>query len=223
MEKVEDLNIHYISSEEPVEYAKSINYMEKCVDKVIADKEKGVIWFLEHPSIYTVGASSDFGDVLDKDRFPVYKTARGGQVTYHGPGQRIVYIILDLKKIFYPNKPDLSEYIRLLEDAIIKSLLVVGIKSQKMKGSPGVWVEVRKGVFKKIAAIGVRVKKWVCYHGVAVNISPNLEHFRGIIPCGIKEHGVTSIEELGYKVSLEEFDDIFRKKLEDKLKNASNK
>lgn len=218
----DDNCIIWTSSKKLVKYSEAIKQMDNRVSELIAGKEEGLVWFLEHPSLYTVGASSNLDDLLDKSSLPVYKTSRGGQITYHGPGQRIVYIMLNLKKIFYPNDPDLSQYVRLLEQTIIDFLAAVGIAAQRLDGSPGVWVKTKATSYKKIASIGIRVKKWICFHGVAVNISPDLEHFKGIIPCGIKEHGVTSVEDLGYKISVTEFDREFKRILEAKLRDASN-
>ena len=215
--------IIWTRSDELVQYPEAIKYMEECVDNIIHNKENGNIWFLEHPAIYTVGASSKDEDLLDKNVLPIYKTSRGGQITYHGPGQRVVYLMLNLKKIFSPKEPDLSSFVRILEEVIIECLGSLGIVSQTVKGGPGVWVKTKKNTFDKIAAIGIRVRKWVCYHGIAVNINPNLDHFKGIIPCGIKEHGVTSLEELGCKILMNDFDRIFKKTLEKELKNARNR
>ncbi len=218
----DDNCIIWTSSKKLVHYSEAIKQMDDRVAKLVSCNEDGLVWFLEHPSLYTVGASSNLDDLLDKSSLPVYKTSRGGQITYHGPGQRIVYIMLDLKKIFHPKAPDLSKYVRLLEQAIIELLASVGIIAQRLDDSPGVWVKTNTTSYKKIASIGIRVKKWVCFHGVAVNISPDLEYFKGIIPCGIKEHGVTSIENLGYKLSVTDFDKEFKRILEAKLRDASS-
>lgn len=213
--------IIWTRSDEKVQYSDAIEYMENRVADIIARKADNLIWFLEHPDVYTVGASSNLDDLLDKNKFPVYKTSRGGQITYHGPGQRIIYIMLDLKKIFYPNEPDLAKYVRLLEQAVIDFLSSLEINAERLESKPGVWVKNKRGLFDKVAAIGIRVKKWVCFHGVSVNISPNLDNFKGIIPCGIQEYGVTSLERLGHKISVEDFDARFGKILEDHLKNES--
>jgi lipoyl(octanoyl) transferase len=213
--------IIWTRSDEQIEYSAAIEYMEKRVADIIARKDDNMIWFLEHPQVYTVGASSNLADLLDKNKFPVHKTSRGGQITYHGPGQRVIYIMLDLKKIFYPKEADLAKYVRLLEQTVIDFLLSLGISAERLEGRAGVWVKAKNGSFNKIAAIGIRVKKWVCFHGISVNISPNLDDFKGIIPCGIQEYGVTSLERLGYNLSVEEFDIRFSKILEDHLKNAS--
>lgn len=214
--------IIWTSSKKLVNYSGAIKQMDDKVSALIAGNGDGLVWFLEHPSLYTVGASSNLDDLLDKSSLPVYKTSRGGQITYHGPGQRIAYIMLDLKKIFYPKDPDLSQYVRLLEQVIIDLLDSIGISAQRLEGNPGVWVKTNATSYKKIASIGIRVKKWICFHGVAVNISPDLEYFKGIIPCGIKEHGVTSIEDLGYKMSVTDFDAKFKLLLEAKLRDASS-
>ncbi len=208
-------------SRDLVEYAEAIAYMEEKVDSVINGKDASMLWFLEHPSIYTMGASAKREDIVDTTRFPVYTTSRGGQVTYHGPGQRIVYLVLDLRKIFLPKEPDLAAYIRLLEQSIVDALSVLGVRARALKGYPGVWIDVENSV-KKIASIGVKIRKWICYHGVAININPELEHFNGIIPCGIREYGVTSLRELGVAIEMKEFDKLYKDILVGKLRNAIN-
>lgn len=213
--------IVWTRSDKPIDYSEALNYMENRVQEIIESSTEGLVWFLEHPAIYTMGASSDSNDLLDSTKLPVHKTSRGGQITYHGPGQRVVYIIADLKKIFYPQEPDLAKYVRLLEKTIIDFLFSIGVESQALTGNPGVWVKTKMDSFDKIAAIGIRVRKWVCFHGVSINISPDLDHFKGIIPCGIREHGVTSLDKLGHQMSIKEFDSAFSKILENNLKDAS--
>jgi len=199
-------NIHLVP------YDEALKEMERIVDCIISGESNHTIWFLEHPDIYTSGSSAKPESLLDSKKFPVYHTGRGGDYTYHGPGQRIVYFMLDLKKIFAPNLPDLKQYIYKLEQVIIETLQDLGIESDRRDGRIGVWVETISGE-KKIAAIGVRVRKWVSYHGIAINIKPNLDNFRGIIPCGISEYGVTSLQELGKDVEFEDFDEIMKSKI----------
>ena len=159
-----------------------------------------LVWLLEHPPIYTAGTSAQSGDVL-RARFPVHRTGRGGQVTYHGPGQRVAYAVLDLQALFAPEAPDLRRYIRFLEQWIIAALARLGVEGFTRQGRIGVWTNVPGGE-AKIAAIGVRVRKWVSYHGIAVNVAPDLSHYDGIVPCGIRDYGVTSLQALGVEAKM---------------------
>lgn len=189
-----------------VDYTLSIQKMEGIVGEIIHKDRQGAAWLLEYPPIYTAGSSAVSSELLAENKFPVYKTGRGGKFTYHGPGQRVAYFMLDLKKQFAPHDPDLKKYIYLLEELIIAVLREFGVIGERRPGRIGIWVETRFGE-KKIAAIGIRVRKWVAYHGIAINVSPNLEHFHGIIPCGINEYGVTSLNDLGKDISMNELDD----------------
>jgi len=189
-----------------VDYTFSIQKMEDIVSDIIENDRQGAVWLLEYPSIYTAGSSAVSCDLLEESKFPVYKTGRGGKFTYHGPGQRVAYFMLDLKKQFAPHDPDLKKYVFLLEELIIAVLREFGVIGERRPGRIGIWVETVFGE-KKIAAIGIRVRKWVAYHGIAINVSPNLEHFHGIVPCGISEYGVTSLRDLGKDVSMDELDD----------------
>jgi len=200
-----------------LDYDKALSEMEGAVDNIILGLEQQTIWFLEHPDIYTAGTSANKGSLLDPKKFPVYETGRGGDYTYHGPGQRVIYLILDLKKIFAPHEPDLRKYIYYLEQIIIESLKEIGINGERREGRIGIWVETENGE-KKIAAIGVRVRKWVTYHGIAININPNLNNFDGIVPCGISKYGVTSIKDLGKDVEIEYFDKVVKEKIKNILK-----
>jgi len=159
------------------------------------------VWLLEHPPLYTAGTSANEGD-LRAPAFPVYHTQRGGQYTYHGPGQRVVYVMLDLRQ----RGRDVSAFVRGLEQWIIDSLADLGVSAERRCGRVGVWVVRKDGREEKIAAIGIRLKKWVSYHGIAINVSPDLSHFGGIVPCGISEHGVCSLESLGVAASMDDLD-----------------
>jgi lipoyl(octanoyl) transferase len=177
--------------------------MEGRVEQIRGREQQELVWLLEHPPIYTAGTSALDKDLLDT-RFPVYKTGRGGQYTYHGPGQRVAYVMKDLRK--NGKEPDLKKYIYQLEEWVMRSLLPFGLKGGRREGRTGIWLDTPEGE-RKIAAIGVRVRRWVTYHGVAVNVSTDLSHYSGIVPCGISDYGVTSISnELGRNVSLEEYD-----------------
>lgn len=200
-----------------IDYDEALSEMERVVGNIILGQDHQTIWFLEHPDIYTAGTSANKDSLLDPKKFPVYETGRGGGYTYHGPGQCVVYFMLDLKKIFAPHEPDLRKYIYYLEQIIIESLKEISISGERRDGRVGIWVETEKGE-KKIAAIGVRVRKWVTYHGIAININPNLNNFEGIVPCGISEYGVTSVSDLGNNLGIERFDNIIKSKIKKVLK-----
>ena len=191
----------WIKSEELIDFSYSLDWMEKRAVKIFTRECDECVWLLEHPPIYTAGTSSKITDLKDPDRFPVIKTSRGGQYTFHGPGQRVVYVMLNLNK----RDRDIKKYIRNLEMWIIKSLANFDIIGETRSDRVGIWVsrsdkpleETGKMREDKIAAIGVRLKKWVTFHGISINVNPNLSHFEGIVPCGISNHGVTSFEDLG--------------------------
>lgn len=188
----------------PQAYPDSITAMENRVDAIRHRRESECVWLLEHPPLYTAGTSAKAADLLDT-RFPVFETGRGGQYTYHGPGQRIAYVMLNLKE--RQSVPDLKKYIHDLEEWIIRSLARLGVAGERREGRVGIWV--RKGSGEaKIAAIGVRVRHWVTYHGIAINVEPDLSHFSGIIPCGVRDHGVTSLRDLGIQSTMQQLDAI---------------
>jgi lipoyl(octanoyl) transferase len=163
------------------------------------------VWLLEHPPIYTAGTSAQDADLIDA-RFPVYRTGRGGQFTYHGPGQRVGYVMLDLKH----RKPDVRAYVHDLEQWLIETLAEFNVKGERREGRVGIWVR-RDNREDKIAALGVRIKRWVTFHGVALNVEPDLTHFAGIVPCGVRAHGVTSLADLGIPATLADVDVALRK------------
>lgn len=173
-------------------YEDALAFMEERVAGIQEGTVPECIWLLEHPPLYTAGTSAKAGDLLDA-RFPVFKTGRGGEYTYHGPGQRVVYVMIDLKR--HQQKLDVRAYVCALERWVIAALAPLEIKGERRDGRIGVWVETPAGE-KKIAAVGVRIKRWVTMHGIAINICPDLSHFSGIVPCGIKEYGVTSVTEM---------------------------
>jgi lipoyl(octanoyl) transferase len=160
------------------------------------------IWLLEHPPLYSAGTSASATDLVDPDRFKVFKSGRGGQYTYHGPGQRVAYVMLDLRK----RGRDVSAFVRTLEQWIIDTLADFDVIAERRCGRVGVWVVRPDGREEKIAAIGVRLKKWVSFHGISINLSPDLAHFDGIVPCGISDHGVTSLKALGKAVTMSDLD-----------------
>lgn len=179
-----------ITASAPVAYPDAVAAMEDRVAAIRAGAAPEQLWLLEHPPLYTAGTSAQDGDLLEA-RFPVYRTGRGGQYTYHGPGQRVGYVMLDLKR--RQPVPDIKHYIWQLEEWIIRSLATFGVAGARRAGRVGIWVVQPDGREDKIAAIGVRVRHWVTYHGIAINLAPDLSHFGGIVPCGISNHGVTSL------------------------------
>jgi lipoyl(octanoyl) transferase len=187
-------------SDAPVAYPDALAAMEARA-AAIADGTAGeMVWLLEHPPIYTAGTSAKDADLIDA-RFPVYRTGRGGQFTYHGPGQRVGYVLLDLRR----RKPDVRAYVHDLEQWLIETLALFNVKGERREGRVGIWVQ--RGLKEdKIAALGVRIKRWVTFHGVALNVDPDLSHFSGIVPCGVRAHGVTSLADLGIMVSMADVD-----------------
>ena len=189
-------------------YPDAVATMEARVAAIRAGTAPELVWLVEHPPLYTAGTSADARDLLQPDRFPVYRSGRGGEFTYHGPGQRVVYVMLDLKR----RGPDVRRFVRDLEEWIIRALAAFAVDGERREGRVGIWVR-RPGTAAredKIAAIGVRVRRWVTYHGIAINVEPELEHFSGIVPCGISEHGVTSLVDLGLPVGLADLDAALR-------------
>ncbi len=197
----------WIVSDNLVKYAAAVAEMEACVAGILDGTREETIWCLEHPPIYTAGTSAKESDLLNP-RFPVFATGRGGEYTYHGPGQRVVYAMLDLKA---RDAQDIRRYVWLLEEWIIQTLQLFGVTAERRDGRVGLWVAMEQygglpGSESKIAAIGVRVRKWVTFHGVSINLNPDLSHFDGIVPCGVSEHGVTSLEALGIQTDKPAFD-----------------
>jgi lipoyl(octanoyl) transferase len=177
--------------------------MEERVAAIAQDRAPELVWLLEHPPLYTAGTSARPSDLVQPDRFPVYQAGRGGQYTYHGPGQRVGYAMLDLQR---RGRADLRRYVRDLEEWLVRTLARFGVRGERRPGRVGIWVLRPDGAEEKIAAIGVRVRRWVTYHGVSINRDPDLSHFEGIVPCGIADRGVTSLAKLGVEVSPEELD-----------------
>ena len=189
-------------SDEQVSYPQALEFMEQRVAAIRAGQADECVWLLEHPPLYTAGTSAKPEDLLWADRFPVYQAGRGGQFTYHGPGQRVAYVMLDLRR----RGSDIRAFVCQLEEWLIQTLGRFGVKGERRDGRVGIWVDRGMGREDKIAAIGVRVRHWVSFHGIALNLDPNLEHFHGIIPCGIRQHGVTSLWDLGLTPTMEEVD-----------------
>jgi lipoyl(octanoyl) transferase len=190
----------------PVEYPKAVAEMEARVAAIRAGRARELVWLLEHPPLYTAGTSAQDADLLEPERFPVYRSGRGGQFTYHGPGQRIAYVMLDLKRRKGTRCNDLRGFVRDLEDWLVAALARFNVTGERREGRVGIWVDRGADREDKIAAIGVRIRRWVSYHGVALNVEPNLTHFEGIVPCGIRGHGVTSLVDLGLPVTMADAD-----------------
>ena len=204
------LNVEWKKSTELVPYAQAVAWMEERVTQILAGNAPEVIWLLEHPPLYTAGTSADAKDLTEPDRFPVFQTQRGGQYTYHGPGQRVIYIMLDVGK----RGRDVRKFVKELEIWVIATLDEFNVKGEVRDGRVGVWVQrpdkplslSGKQAEDKIAAIGIRLRKWISFHGISINVEPELEHFTGIVPCGIPDHGITSLVDLGLPVTIEDLD-----------------
>jgi lipoyl(octanoyl) transferase len=201
-------------SEKPVPYPEAVAAMEARVGAISTGLAPELVWLLEHPSLYTSGTSGKSDDLLDA-RFPVFSTGRGGQLTYHGPGQRVVYLMLDLKR----RHPDVRAYVAGLEEWIIRALATLEAKGERREDRVGVWVkrpDKGPGFEDKIAAIGVRMRRWVSYHGIAINVAPDLTHFDGIVPCGVADprFGVTSLADLGHPATTADVDVALRRAFE---------
>ena len=195
------------------DYPATLDQMRTTATQIANQEAPEQVWLLEHPPLYTSGTSAKSHDLLLPNKFPVYPAGRGGQFTYHGPGQRVAYVMLDLKQ----RGRDVRSLVAHLEAWIIDTLASFNIKADRSPGRVGVWVrrpELGAARVDKIAAMGVRVSKWVSFHGISLNISPNLTHYQGIVPCGIADQGVTSFEDLGHLASIEEVDIVLRQKFE---------
>ena len=208
--------IDWIVSKYPVDYLTAIHWMEARVLKILDGSATEIVWLLEHPPIYTAGRSAKSSELIQPVNFPIFPTGRGGRYTYHGPGQRVAYVMLDLKKY---NK-DVKLYVKNLEEWMIKTLADLNIQAKRSDKGIGVWVCNMKNASKqkrtafKIGSIGVRVRKYITYHGISLNINPELENFNGIIPCGITESGVTSLYQLGIREKDITIDGLLRKNFE---------
>ena len=202
--------VEWIHSKELVPYPDAVTEMEDRVTAILSGTADEAIWLLEHPPLFTAGTSANAQDLLDPNRFPVFQSARGGEYTYHGPGQRIVYLMLDLNK----RGKDVRAFVKQLERWVIATLTEFNVHGEIREGRVGVWVPrpekppLPDGTMRedKIAAIGIRLRKWVSFHGISINVEPDLSHYTGIVPCGITGHGVTSLVDLGLPVDMADLD-----------------
>jgi lipoyl(octanoyl) transferase len=202
-------------SDSPVDYLEGVAAMEARAAAIAARQAPELVWLLEHPPLYTSGTSGKAGDLLDP-RFPLFATGRGGQLTYHGPGQRVAYVLLDLKR----RRPDVRAFVAALEEWIIRTLAAFNVRGERREDRVGVWVrrpDKGAGCEDKIAAIGVRLRRWVSFHGIAINVEPDLSHFSAIIPCGVADprFGVTSLVDLGHPVTMADVDVALRRAFEE--------
>ena len=202
-------------SDSPVAYADAVAFMEARVEAIAKGEAPELVWLVEHPPLYTAGTSANPADVLDA-RFPVFESGRGGQMTYHGPGQRVGYVMLDLRR----RGPDVRRFVATLEEWIIRTLAQFNVRGERREDRIGVWVkrpDKGEGYEDKIAALGIRVKKWVTLHGIAINVEPDLSHFSGIVPCGVsvQRYGVTSLVDLGIPAAMTDVDMALRATFDD--------
>jgi len=205
--------IQWAVSRAPVAYPEAVAAMQARAEAIARGEAGELVWLLEHPALYTAGTSARDGDLIDPDRFPVHRTGRGGQFTYHGPGQRVVYLMLDVKA----RTGDVRRFVAVLEDWIIAVLAEFGVAGEVRADRVGVWVtrpEKGAAAEDKIAAIGLRLKRWVSLHGISINVRPTLEHYTGIVPCGISQFGVTSLADLGIAAPMEIVDNALRAQFE---------
>src|SRR6266487_2126576 len=207
--------VEWLISDAPVAYLEAVAAMEARVAAIAAGQAPELVWLLEHPPLYTSGTSGKASDLLDP-RFPMFATGRGGQLTYHGPGQRVAYVMLDLKR----RRPDVRAFVAGLEEWIIRTLAAFNVRGERREDRVGVWVnrpDKGFGFEDKIAAIGVRLRRWVSFHGIAINVEPNLRHFEAIVPCGVADprYGVTSLVDLGHTPTMADVDIALRQAFEE--------
>jgi len=207
--------VEWLISDHAIPYPEAIEMMEARVADIAAGRASELVWLLEHPPLYTSGTSGSMSDLLDP-AFPIFQSGRGGQITYHGPGQRVAYVILDLKR----RRPDVRAYVTSLEEWIIRALAAFNVRGERREDRVGVWVarpDKGQGFEDKIAAIGVRLRRWVSFHGIAINVEPDLAHFQAIVPCGVTDprYGVTSLADLGLTATTADVDIALRQAFED--------
>lgn len=211
--------LEWKTTEGLVDYDSAVAFMEDRANKIAAGEAEECIWLVEHPPLYTAGTSAKIQDLTDPERFPVHTSKRGGQYTYHGPGQRVAYVMLNVGKRGH----DVRLFVQQLEEWVIATLAEFNITGEIRPGRVGVWVERGDKPLSltgapqedKIAAIGIRLRKWISFHGISINVEPNLDHFTGIVPCGITEHGVTSLVDLGLPVAMTDLDIALRRQFDE--------
>lgn len=230
-----DLSMHAQEGSAPVRwrvadglvgYEDAVAEMERQVADIADGKADELVWLVEHPALYTAGTSADSKDLIEPDRFPVFATGRGGEYTYHGPGQRVAYVMLDLKR----RRQDVRAYVAALEEVVIRTLDSMNVKGERREDRVGVWVRrpekptLPDGTMTedKIAALGIRLRRWVSFHGLSINVDPDLSHFGGIVPCGISAYGVTSLVDLGLPVMMADVDIRLREAFEDVFGPTTN-
>ncbi len=202
--------VEWLREQGLTDYVEAVAFMEKRADAIRQNGASELVWLVEHPSLYTAGTSANIDDLVQPDRLPVFAAGRGGEYTYHGPGQRVAYVMLDLKR----RREDVRAFVAALEEWIIRALAPFNVKGERREDRVGIWVvqpDRAPGpdgspAEAKIAAIGIRLRRWVSFHGIAINVEPDLSHFSGIVPCGIAEHGVTSLVDLGLPVAMADVD-----------------
>lgn len=204
--------VEWLVADAPVPYPEAVAAMEERVALIADGRASERVWLLEHPSLYTAGTSADASELVSPGRFPVFRTGRGGRHTYHGPGQRVAYVMLDLGR----RRPDLRLFVAALEEWLIRTLGAFNIRGERREDRVGVWVRrPKRGDEAKVAALGIRVRRSVSFHGVSLNVDPDLSHFDGIVPCGVTEHGVTSLVDLGLPVTVADADVALRMAFEE--------
>ena len=200
----------WIRAEKLIPYLESVKFMEDRVAQILDGTADEAIWLLEHPPLFTAGSSADISEYDNESGLPLFKTGRGGKLTYHGPGQRVIYVMMDLRK-----RKDVRRFVIQLENWIILSLNKFNIHGETRTNRVGIWVVTRNNVNdqtltveKKVSAIGIRLRKWIAFHGISINVNPNMQHYKAIVPCGLHNYGVTSLHELGCKISMSELDNV---------------
>ncbi|WP_293812463.1 lipoyl(octanoyl) transferase LipB [uncultured Bosea sp.] len=205
--------VEWVVAEGLTGYDEAVAEMEARAALIADGQARERVWLVEHPPLYTAGTSARDEDLIAPERFPVFRSGRGGQFTYHGPGQRVAYVMLDLKR----RQPDLRRFVAALEGWLIGALDDFNVRGERREDRVGVWVrrpDKGAGTEDKIAAIGIRVRRWVSFHGISLNVEPDLSHFDGIVPCGVSQHGVTSLVDLGLPVTMPEVDSVLREAFE---------
>lgn len=198
--------LEWTQTDNLVPYPTALESMQRRVIAIQENKALEWVWLLEHPPLYTAGTSAKAEDLIHSNQFPVYETGRGGQFTYHGPGQRVGYVMIDLAR----REKDVRVFVKALEQWIIDTLAQLKVQGERREGRVGIWIKTPRGD-EKIAALGIRLSKWISFHGIAINVAPELSHFSGIVPCGLPQFGITSLQKLGINISLPELDQQLQK------------